>query len=127
MCLSLLLLAKQGFIHFVQPVHFLPEHCSDVVFCVAITLQCCIQHGTVPGLLTCVPHMLLTCAVTTVSAAAMARQRQEVQQHAFEGMSLEAVLKTAKKPKPAPFMSKRRSPLLNADAVTADLDHDVHV
>lgn len=47
-------------------------------------------------------------ANAVTSAAAMARQRQEAQEVAFKGLSLEAVLKTAKKPKPPPCVVRNR-------------------
>jgi hypothetical protein len=49
----------------------------------------------------------------------MARHRHEAQQQAFEGLSLEAVLRSTKKGKPPPFMSKRRMSLGDADGVGA--------
>jgi hypothetical protein len=52
----------------------------------------------------------------------MARHRQEAQQQAFEGLSLEAVLRSTKKGKPPPLMSNRRMSLGDADGGTAAND-----
>lgn len=52
----------------------------------------------------------------------MARQRQEAQQQVFEGLSLEAVLRSAKKSKPPPFKSRRRMSLGDADGAPVEAD-----
>jgi hypothetical protein len=55
-------------------------------------------------------------SVLPVSAAELARQRLKAQQEAFEGMSLEAVLKTVKKDKTLPSTSRLTSATVSVAA-----------